>query len=189
MQNHKLKFHSCCFFKFSNFCKISRVPAITLHSDNKFPSCCKFHILINIFHFSCNLYFRPFRFGRFVSAVSFRSFRWFRWFRPFRFGRFVSAVSFRSFRWFRWFRPFRFGRFVSFRSFRWFRWFRPFRFGRFVSTFRLLVHAFANNTSIKIWRQKEFMWCFHFTKQKLSMCEISQQILENKSNNINEKLN
>jgi hypothetical protein len=52
-------------------------------------------------------------FGRFVSAVSFRSFR---------FGRFVSVVSFRSFRWFR--------------------WFRPFRFGRFVSTFRLLVHAY-----------------------------------------------
>ena len=42
MQNHKLKFHSCCFFKFSNFCKISRAPAITLHSDNKFPSCCFF---------------------------------------------------------------------------------------------------------------------------------------------------
>ena len=39
MQNHKLKFHSCCFFKFSNFCKISRAPAISLHSDNKFPSC------------------------------------------------------------------------------------------------------------------------------------------------------
>ena len=37
-------------------------------------------------------------FGRFVSAVSFRSFR------SFRFGRFVSVVSFRSFR---------FGRFVS----------------------------------------------------------------------------
>jgi hypothetical protein len=36
-QNHKLKFHSCCFFKFSNFCKISRAPAISLHSDNKFP--------------------------------------------------------------------------------------------------------------------------------------------------------
>ena len=31
---------------------------------------------------------RPFRFGRFVSVVSFRSFRWFR---PFRFGRFVST--------------------------------------------------------------------------------------------------
>ena len=41
MQNHKLKFHSCCFFKFSNFCKISRAPAISLHSDNKFPSCFK----------------------------------------------------------------------------------------------------------------------------------------------------
>ena len=39
MQNHKLKFHSCCFFKFSNFCKISRAPAISLHSDNKFPRC------------------------------------------------------------------------------------------------------------------------------------------------------
>jgi hypothetical protein len=65
----------------------------------KFPR--KFHILINIFHFPCNLYFRPFRsfrFGCFVSVVSFRLFR---------FGRFVSvvsvvsmvsAVSFRSFR-------------------------------------------------------------------------------------------
>jgi hypothetical protein len=39
MQNHKLKFHSCCFFKFSNFCKILRAPAISRHSDNKFPSC------------------------------------------------------------------------------------------------------------------------------------------------------
>ena len=39
MQNHQLKFHSCCFFKFSNFCKISRAPAISLHSGNKFPSC------------------------------------------------------------------------------------------------------------------------------------------------------
>ena len=39
LKNHKLKFHSCCFFKFSNFCKISRAPAISLHSDNKFPSC------------------------------------------------------------------------------------------------------------------------------------------------------
>jgi hypothetical protein len=27
------------FFKFSNFCKISRAPAIYLHSGNKFPSC------------------------------------------------------------------------------------------------------------------------------------------------------
>jgi hypothetical protein len=49
-------------------------------------------ISFNVFHFSCNLYFRLFRFGRFVSVISFRSFR---------FGRFVSvvsAVSFRSFR-------------------------------------------------------------------------------------------
>ena len=27
------------FFKFSNFCKISHAPAISLHSGNKFPSC------------------------------------------------------------------------------------------------------------------------------------------------------
>jgi hypothetical protein len=40
MQTHKLKFQSCYFFKFSNFCKILRAPAISLHSDNKFPSCC-----------------------------------------------------------------------------------------------------------------------------------------------------
>ena len=39
MQNRKLKFHSSCFFKFSNFCKISRAPAISLQSGSKFPSC------------------------------------------------------------------------------------------------------------------------------------------------------
>ena len=39
MQDHKLKFHSSCFFKFSNFCKISRAPAISLQSGSKFPSC------------------------------------------------------------------------------------------------------------------------------------------------------
>ena len=98
------------------------------------PSACpppRPSVRIRTFKFSCNLYFRPFRFGRFgrfVSVVSFRSFR---------FGRFVSVVSFRSFC---------FGRFVSVVSFRSFRWFRPFRFGRFVSTFRLLVHALKSIT-------------------------------------------
>ena len=38
MQNHKLKFHSSCFFKFSNFCKISRAPAISLQAAANFPA-------------------------------------------------------------------------------------------------------------------------------------------------------
>ena len=97
------------------------------------PNCLKISIKFpvnfisfNVFHFSIFHFPFSFRFGHFVSVVSFRSFR---------FGRFVSVVSFRSFR---------FGRFVSVVSFR---WFRPFRFGRFVSTFRLLVHAEKNSSS------------------------------------------
>jgi hypothetical protein len=38
MQNHKLKFHSSYFFKFSNFCKISRAPAISLQAAANFPA-------------------------------------------------------------------------------------------------------------------------------------------------------
>jgi hypothetical protein len=51
MQNHKLKFHSSCFFKFSNFCKISRAPAISLQAAANFPAAqlaaCAFYVTLH----------------------------------------------------------------------------------------------------------------------------------------------